>query len=56
MSNRINGSSLWLIGWEGCRVPVVFCGTFFEAIAEANRMHIETGIQHAVKEVGGGED
>lgn len=51
MSNRTNGSSLWLIGWEGCRVPVVFAGSFFEAIAEANKRHIKTGIPHVVREI-----
>lgn len=52
MSNRKHGSSLWLIGWEGCGKPALFFGSLEEVIIEVNWRHALTGIQHAVREIG----
>lgn len=51
MSDRTGGSSLWLI-WavDGSR-ETYFAGTLWEAVAEANKLHIKTGVLHAVQEI-----
>lgn len=49
MSARVNGSPLWMIGPASGGLRKPFAGTLFEAVAEANRLHALTGIQHAAR-------
>lgn len=52
MSNRIAGSSLWLIGPANGGERELFVGTLHEMVAEINRLHLATGVRHSGTEAG----
>lgn len=49
MSARSNGKPLWEIRWPGGFT--FFAGTIEEMGREINRRHLETGVQHAAREI-----